>query len=112
METNFTVKIKVNGQTLDLLYYVNSQLESLSEAERLTVFNESFFAMENNTIHTIDGNGRISCSTWDELELSINQNDNSFTETFTKDNVNSDLVSNSYAIGDFIEEKYQILIQN
>lgn len=104
MELNFTIRINLNGEQLNLLYYIDSDLQTLSLSERQDVFEESFFSMQTSTVRTVDGTGRRSCESWDTVDFMFGNN----TLTFTRENF--DVETQTVSRGEFIETQYQLLI--
>lgn len=113
MEYNFTIKISENGDQLNLLYYINSELETFSSSERLDLFRESFTSMENDTVGSLNGRGRRRCIDWNSIEFSLNQGDTSLNSiSYSRNDVESEMNLIPCTIEEFIEAKYLLTVQN
>lgn len=106
---NFTIKISSLGEQLNIVYYVTSDLDVMSNVDRESLFNDSFYSMSTDTVWT-SSITRVNCDIFDFVEFCINEGDSTIESvTYTKLSMQSEMASVPYTLGQFIDAQYQTI---
>ena len=101
------ITIQESSEFLNSTTYYNGQTDSLSDTDRLIVFDESFSSMKGETV--IVNGVRINCENWDMIKFEIldgNDTTIQFVE-FDRVYVDSQLASIPLTMAEFIDQQYQ-----
>ena len=106
---NFTIKISVLGEQLNIVYYVTSDLDVMSNVDRESLFNDSFYSMSTDTVWT-SSTTRVNCNIFDSIEFNINDGESTIESvTYSKVNMEDEMTTHPYTLGQFIDAQYQTI---